>query len=212
MLAGIGMSIVDQTTPISGWEHVISHYLDLRAVADRRATGLHGAQVGAGTLISALAFEELLAGGDAVWRRPQPAFDMGQARQSIEQHFKPFDSAGGMIDELWREYGIKAERIAAGLARWPRIAERWFSGEMAAQLRRYVRPAAVILKALRDAQAETDLAAASVANDRALARSSILHGHKVRSRFTLGDVLELLGLLTPVAADRWLAAARGQVP
>ena len=36
-------------------------------------------------------------------------------------------------------------------------------------------------------------------------RSAIVHGHKVRNRFTLGDVLELLGLLTPTLADQWLA-------
>lgn len=208
MLAGIGMSIVDQTTPISGWEHVMSHYLDLRAVAANRPTGLHGAQVGAGTLIAARAFEELLAAGDSVWRRGKPTFDPDQARRSIEQHFAPFDSGGGMIEELWREYGAKVERIARGLERWPTIVEDWVSGRIPDQLRRFVRPAAVVAKALRDAHAETDLSTASGTRDKACVRSAILHGHRVRSRFTLGDVLELMGLLTPAAADRWLAADR----
>jgi glycerol-1-phosphate dehydrogenase [NAD(P)+] len=206
MLAGIGMSIVDQTTPISGWEHVMSHYLDLRAVAADRPTGLHGAQVGAGTLIAALAFEELLGTREAFWRSARPVFDVDAARKSIEEHFKPFDADGGMIEELWREYGAKAERIRQGLSRWPRVVERWLSGDIPAQLQRYVRRAEVVATALGQAEAEMDLAAASGTADRILARSAILYGHKVRSRFTLGDVLEILGLLTPAAADRWLTA------
>jgi len=204
MLAGIGMSIVDQTTPISGWEHVISHYLDLRAMAAGRPTGLHGAQVGAGTLIAAVAFEDLLSVGETICRRIQPRFDVGAARRSIEEHFKPFDADGGMIQELWREYGLKADRIAAGLTRWSRVVEGWRSGYIADQLNRYVRPAKVVVKALAEARAESDLAASSGTNDRILAREAVLYGHKVRSRFTLGDVLELFGLLTPTAADRWL--------
>jgi glycerol-1-phosphate dehydrogenase [NAD(P)+] len=206
MLAGIGMSIVDQTTPISGWEHVLSHYLDLRAMAAGRSPGLHGAQVGAATLVSATAFEELLATQDAVWDL-QPSFDLDQARCSIEQHFAPFDN-GGTVAELWRDYAVKANRIVEALSQWPDVADRWRSGELDEQLRRYVRTSAVVARALQQACAATDLASASVTEDHDLVRSAILHGHRVRRRFTLGDVLELLGLLTPAVADRWLAVGR----
>ncbi|MBN1346824.1 MAG: iron-containing alcohol dehydrogenase [Phycisphaerae bacterium] len=203
MLAGIGMSIVDQTTPISGWEHVLSHYLDLRAMADDRPTGLHGAQVGASTLISALAFEELLNTGPETWSAP-PTFDTGRARREIETHFAPFDPTGGMVAELWRDYAVKAERIEAGLRDWPDVSDRWRSGDLPNGLRRYVRPRAVVENALRRAEADVDLAATSGTGDRDLARSAILHGHRVRRRFTMGDVLELLGLLGPNLAERWL--------
>ncbi len=207
MLAGIGMSIVDQTTPVSGWEHVLSHYLDLRAMAADRDTGLHGAQVGAAALISATAFETLLAAHDDVWRRP-PSFQPDQARRRIHEHFGPFDTDGEMVAELWRDYAVKADRIVEALARWSNVADRWHSGDLPDQLRRFVRPSAVVGDALRRAGAEADLVSASGTGDRDLARSAILHGHRVRRRFTLGDVLELLGLLTPSVADRWLAIGR----
>ncbi len=203
MLAGIAMSIVDQTTPISGWEHVLSHYLDLRAMQAGRPTGLHGAQVGAATLISAQAFESLLAAGDSAWST-RLAYDLDDARRRIETHFAPLDPSGRMIAELWNDYAVKAERIADALKDWPQFAEQAHSGEMARQLRRFVRPADVIAKALATAGVEVDLGRASGTNDDDLARSAVLHGHRVRRRFTLGDVLELLGLLTDDAVTRWL--------
>ncbi len=209
MLAGIGMSIVDQTTPISGWEHVLSHYLDLRAMAAGRDTGLHGAQVGAATLIAATAFEQLLAVGDDVWRSC-PEFDMDTQRQEIERHFGSFDHDGGMVAELWRDYAVKVERIAHALTRWSDVAGRWRDGELPEGLRRFVRPASIVGKALEEACAEVDLAAASGTGDDALARAAVLHGHRVRRRFTLGDVLELLGLLSSGVADRWLGVGRSR--
>ncbi len=58
LLGGMAMSIVNQTAPLSGWEHVISHFLDLTAHADLRLPALHGAQVGVATLVSARAYEQ----------------------------------------------------------------------------------------------------------------------------------------------------------
>ncbi len=204
MLAGIGMSIVDQTTPISGWEHVLSHYLDLRAMAAGRTPGLHGAQVGAATLISATAFEALLAVQDSAWSAA-PTFDVDQARTRIERHFGPFDPNGEMVGELWRDYANKADRIAEAGSRWPDVADRWRDGELPGRLRRFVRPVAVVRDALLRGNVDVDLASASGTDDPELARSAILHGHRVRRRFTLGDVLELLGMLTPTVADEWLS-------
>jgi len=209
MLAGIGMSIVDQTTPISGWEHVLSHYLDLRAMAAGRTPGLHGAQVGAATLISAMAFEALLAAEEAVWSGA-PTFDVGQARTKIERHFGPYDPKGDMVGELWQDYANKADRIAEGVSRWPDVADRWRDGELPEQLRQFVRPAAVVRDALRRGEVDVDLASASGTDDPELARSAILHGHRVRRRFTLGDMLELLGMLTPTVADEWLNVGRSR--
>ncbi len=205
MLAGIGMSIVDQTTPISGWEHVMSHYLDLRAMAAHRPVGLHGAQVGAATLIAAKAFEEIISAGTSFWDRPAPTFDMSQARRQIEEHFRPLDRTGGMIEELWREYGVKAQRIAGAMKNWPRVVQAWKDGTALRQLQQYVRPASVVAGALTQAQAVTNLVESSGTTDPEPARSAVLCGHLVRNRFTLGDILSLFGALTPSAVQRWMA-------
>ncbi len=60
LLAGYAMSVVGTTTPISGWEHVMSHYLDLWNSALARPVNLHGLQVAAGTFVATRAYQEFL--------------------------------------------------------------------------------------------------------------------------------------------------------
>ena len=59
-MAGVSMSLCNQTTPLSGYEHVISHGLDFLRLSSKRVLVLHGEQVSLSTLSSAMSYEWLL--------------------------------------------------------------------------------------------------------------------------------------------------------
>jgi glycerol-1-phosphate dehydrogenase [NAD(P)+] len=59
-MAGIAMSVSGETTPLSGFEHVISHGLDFLRLTSGRELVFHGEQVGLACLTSAKAIDWLL--------------------------------------------------------------------------------------------------------------------------------------------------------
>ena len=59
-MAGIAMTVSRETTPLSGFEHVISHGLDFYSMTFGRTMPLHGEQVALGSLISAQLYEWVL--------------------------------------------------------------------------------------------------------------------------------------------------------
>lgn len=59
-MAGIAMSVSGETTPLSGFEHVISHGLDFLRLTSGRELVFHGEQVALGCLTSARAFDWLI--------------------------------------------------------------------------------------------------------------------------------------------------------
>ncbi len=61
MLSGFAMTIAGSSSPASGGEHLVSHYLDMTAHAHGLAHDFHGCQVGVGTIAAAFVYEKLLA-------------------------------------------------------------------------------------------------------------------------------------------------------
>jgi glycerol-1-phosphate dehydrogenase [NAD(P)+] len=59
-MAGIAMSLSGETTPLSGYEHVISHGLDFLRLTSNRPLVLHGEQVALASLTSAMSYDWLL--------------------------------------------------------------------------------------------------------------------------------------------------------
>ncbi len=61
MLSGLAMSVAGSSSPASGGEHLISHYIDMTAHAFGQSYDFHGCQVGVGTLVTAHFYEKLWA-------------------------------------------------------------------------------------------------------------------------------------------------------
>ena len=60
-MAGIAMSVSGETTPLSGYEHTISHALDYLRLTSKRALCWHGEQVALASLSSAESYDQLLS-------------------------------------------------------------------------------------------------------------------------------------------------------
>jgi glycerol-1-phosphate dehydrogenase [NAD(P)+] len=194
LLAGMAMSIVNQTAPLSGWEHVISHFLDLTAAADRRETALHGAQVGVGTLVSARAYESALEQFDIgllaneLYRPDEP----GLVRRALAEY--AFDES--LLAEIERDLVTKAERWRGARPRRLEFIDRWRAAEITTALRDRVRDPTFIAEALRRAGAPCSCDALDHPVPDNTARNAVAHAHLIRARFTLGDLLAAGGWLS----------------
>jgi glycerol-1-phosphate dehydrogenase [NAD(P)+] len=112
VLSGCGMTVVNGSYPASQGEHLISHYIDMFAPADRPPF-LHGEQVGVATLTMARIQEAILAQGPPVVRASTVT------RDDLVRGF------GAVGPACWDEFvgkRLDAERAAAFNAR---IAEAW---------------------------------------------------------------------------------------
>ena len=137
VLSGLGMTICDGSYPASQGEHLISHYIDMRAPADRAAY-FHGEQVGVATLTMARIQESVLAAGP-----PRLSPDaVGQAE--LRRRFG--DDVG---ESCWREFAAKRLTDEARVRLQRHLDDHW--DEICASVRRAMIPSERIRDMLRRA-------------------------------------------------------------
>ena len=202
LLAGMTMSLVNQTAPLSGWEHALGHYLDLTAAHDGREPALHGGQVGVGTLVAARAYER--AWNELDLDRLTDDQDDAVYRKTIENAFRRYDTGGHLLPEIWRDFERKLTRWRAARDARRAFVERHRGGALDAFLRDAVRPAAEIEEALRRAGAPRRFADLNEPIRRSSAHAAVRYAHPIRARFTLGDLLSETGWLDDAHADELL--------
>lgn len=190
--AGLAMSVVNQTAPLSGWEHVISHWLDMTAEGWQRQPALHGEQVGVATLVAARAYERLWPALDraALGGSLDPAV-VSEWRAAITSRFARLPGGEAMAAEAWRDVSRKLEAWRAAEPVRRAFVARLDQAQT--ELDRLVRPAAQVETALRAAGAPTEFGQMSQPVPAEAAREAIGHAHLVRARLTLGDLLALGG-------------------
>lgn len=109
-IRGIGTGISGSTACLSGVEHLVSHMLDMYAVARGHEVGLHGAQVGVASVVAASAWDHLFAQARS-GRVIAPATDGDEAR--VREAFAACDPSGALGRECWRDYSAKRGAWAA---------------------------------------------------------------------------------------------------
>lgn len=198
LLAGMAMSIMNQTAPVSGWEHVISHFLDLTAETDGRLPALHGEQVGVGTLVAARAYEQTWStlALEPILEDADPA----EIRKPIETLFSPYDRTGGLVAEIWRDLEHKLVRWNGAIADRRQFVARKKAGAYEEFMRTHVRPSHAVADALRRAGAPTSFLALTQPVPPSAARAAVTGSHFIRARFTLGDLLWHTHWLTDTTA------------
>lgn len=202
---GVVTGVAGTTATLSGVEHLVSHMLDLHHAEHHLPMGLHGAQVGAASVVAACAWElldERLAAHPGARLRPE-LLEEDAARTAVEA---TFDHLGErVVAECWRDYSVKLavvrerrEHVDALLADWGSVADR---------LRSLVRPSEELAAGLREARAAATLAELDPAVNDGLARWAVGGCHRMRNRFTVVDLLHLLGWWEPADVEEVLARA-----
>ena len=209
---GVVTGVVGTTAAMSGAEHVISHMLDMRRGAKGLEIGLHGAQVGVAAVVSSAAWEHLYAvldpaalTGQALDALFPDAEQIAARRPAVLAAFADLDADGRLGDECWRDYSAKLTRwstarpaVEAVLADWDR--HRATVEELRIDSR-------TLGAGLVAAGAPARFAELEPSIDDATARWAVGHCHLMRNRFTVVDLLDLLGRWTEEDRDAVLAAA-----
>ena len=183
VLSGIGMTLCGGSYPASQGEHLISHYLEMRA-PDASAS-LHGEQVAVATTTMARLQEAML---DA------PAPVLGATRvdeRTLQAHFGTEVGAA-----CWRDFSPKRLDAAQAALLTERAAAEWPALRTAA--RAACIPAERIESILRRAGAPRR--AADIGVNAATWEAAVRHARFLRNRFTFLDLADEAGVLVSAVA------------
>jgi glycerol-1-phosphate dehydrogenase [NAD(P)+] len=205
-LSGISMGVAGRTSPGSGMEHTVSHLLEM-AAHDNGVAPLHGAKVGALSVLAALLWEHVReaarSGSLDRLRFPSPQEMEGR----VHDAFSTLDPTGRIARECWSDYARKLQRWHDSAEIVRTSAARWTS--LDAHLDELLAPPQRLIEALQLAGAPIRLSELGV--DATTARWALTNCHLMRDRFTVADLAFLMGLWEADDVDRLLdeAAALG---
>jgi len=187
LLSGFSMAIAGSSSPASGGEHLISHYLDMKHSLYGKANDLHGIQVGVATVHCLGLWEQVLAldpsAVDAeALSKAQPTPEDAEALIRED-----WDGIAGEVLAQWREKERDAGYVKTEI-------ERVVSG--LEELRNLIRPDFLNARTVRRAIEESggpvvieDTHASTGEYYNALQRARF-----IRNRFTILDLAAELGL------------------
>lgn len=189
-VSGLSMGVANRTSPSSGTEHLVSHLLEMQADALSIRGASHGSQVGAANVFAALVWERVRR--HLMGQRPKVTLDHLASKDDVLSAFSHLDPTGAMAEECWRDYEVKARWIREHLNDIAAVVTSWPTHDRA--VGELLKPVEVIASALRRAQAPIAFSQLDPAPRPEVARWAAANCHRIRRRFTVIDLAELLGL------------------
>jgi glycerol-1-phosphate dehydrogenase [NAD(P)+] len=95
LFSGVAMTLAGSSAPASGGEHLISHFFDMRESLTGIKPNLHGLQVGAGLILSAVCYQKLAA------------LEERDLKNSAE---KIFEADASKIPSIWGDLAAEVEK------------------------------------------------------------------------------------------------------
>ena len=193
LLSGISMMLAGTSSPASGGEHLVSHYLDMSEAGWQRAPFLHGEQVAVGTRASLALYRRLFeAGGRPDPEAAAPVEPPGPAFDALHAHL-----GGAARAELAREAAAKRDLAGGRSVRAARAEGAW--RELATRLSPHVAAGGGIEEAMGAAGVPARFDAIGVTRPRA--EHVLRAARHLRRRYTVLDLACDLGRLDPWAAE-----------
>jgi glycerol-1-phosphate dehydrogenase [NAD(P)+] len=190
-LGGLAMSLSHATAPLSGYEHVISHVLDLLAEHQKRPLAQHGTQVALATLLTTAAYQAFfdeLEPAEVNLENCYPTEAKMKAR--VEAAFSPLDPTGQVAAECWSDYKVKLDAWHAHRADFEDALRDW--PDVQAQLRSLVKRPAVASRILHAIASPVRFEGLTPAPTAAEVQFAFRSAPLIRHRFTLGDLFVFL--------------------
>ena len=203
-MRGIVTGVGGTTAVLSGMEHLFSHMLDMVNGEKGGAMGLHGAQVGVGSVFRAAAWEEFR---DRMDHTPLSVADLfpdpDTFKPQVEAAFAELDPSGRVGDECWSRFRVKMEawhrsrpKVEAFFADWAANRDRHDA---------LIFDAATMAGYLHRAQAPNRYFELEPAPSEATMRWTVGNCQFMRERFTVADLLTLAGWWDADGVDRVVA-------
>jgi glycerol-1-phosphate dehydrogenase [NAD(P)+] len=190
-LGGLAMSLSHATAPLSGYEHVISHLLDLIADQTPRPLAQHGTQVALATLLTTSAYQVFFDEFEPAEVNLENCYPSeAQMRARLDAAFSILDPTGRVAAECWADYKFKLEAWHAhredfkeALRDWPNIRLRLQSLVKSPEVTARIMNA--VLSPITFAELEPPPGEAEV-------QFAFTNASLIRRRFTLGDLFVFL--------------------
>jgi glycerol-1-phosphate dehydrogenase [NAD(P)+] len=187
-LGGLAMSLSHATTPMSGFEHVMSHVLDLQAEINHAPLTVHGSQVALATLAGTEMYHRFLSNFDPTAVKIEDCFPtMDSMKERIFANFGTLDPSGKAGAECWADYQQKLEKWHAHRADFAVALRDWNS--LRTELLKETRSPNAILQILQKAGAPMRWSQLKPAIREEEARFAFMNASLMRKRLTLGDIL-----------------------
>jgi glycerol-1-phosphate dehydrogenase [NAD(P)+] len=191
-LGGLAMSLSHATTPLSGYEHVMSHILDLLNEKQHKPLNIHGSQIALTTLLASQAYRTFLTTFTPRDVNLAACFpDPQTMRTHILDNFLEVDSSGKAGEECWSDYCIKLERWNNHQNAVKQFLAGWSS--VKAEITALARPPETILRILQVLDAPLHFHQLSSPCGGKEVCFSFMNAPFMRKRLTLGDVLFFFG-------------------
>lgn len=190
-LGGLAMSLSHATAPLSGYEHVISHVLDLVAEQRVRSLAQHGTQVALATLLTTGAYQVFFQEFEPAEVNLERCYPTeAQMKARIEDAFSPLDPTGRVAAECWSDYKVKLEAWHAHRATFEAALRDW--PDIQTKLRSLVEPPEVALRILHAIASPVYFEDLRPAPTDAEVEFAFRSAPLIRRRFTLGDLFVFL--------------------
>jgi len=190
-LAGLAMSLSHATAPLSGFEHVISHVLDLIAEGLHRPLAQHGTQVALATLLTTEAYRIFLNEFEPAEVNLDRCYPTeAQMRVRIEAAFITLDSSGRVAAECWTDYALKLEAWHAHRADFAEALRDWPAART--KLGSLVKPPELAARILREVASPLRFTELTPPPAEAEVKFAFLNAPLIRRRLTLGDLFIFL--------------------
>jgi len=185
--SGIVMQKAGHSKPASGGEHHLSHFWEMAALLEGKLPALHGAKVGVSTLVALQAQEWLMKEHvtPSTWEqaeREATNFNPAAWHEEIRQSYA---NVSDEILALWPN-----ENAQTRLALLKRIQDKWPS------LQGLLYQNAGLLGQVKSALAGLGCPTlpATIGVSRDVFMAGVMHAHRLRQRFTIWRLLDIMGL------------------
>lgn len=178
VLSGFGMTICGGSYPASQGEHLIAHYIEMRA-GDDLPPSFHGEQIAVTTLTMARLQERILAG-------PPPVVRPSDVQANdFEAYYGPTTGAS-----CWREFAKKRLDAESAAAMNERLASSWT--EIVEEIKEISLPADHLTDAAKKIGAPSSCG--DIGLSESFYREATVRAREIRDRFTFLDLAADSGL------------------
>ena len=189
--SGIGVSLLNASTPLSGYEHIISHLIDQQAEFQNKPLASHGLQVVLATLLLSVAYRFFLDNFNPAEVNPDLCYPSAESmKRRIYETFSGIDPSGKAAAECWEQYAIKLNAWHANRDSFERFMQEW--PENRRSIERYLRSPEYIAALLSRLGAPLSFEELQPPVPEHAVRFAFLHAPLIRRRLTLGDLLIFL--------------------
>jgi len=188
-------------------EHLISHMLDMRAVASHEPVGLHGAQVGVASLVGAMAWRYLAEVLNEVSAPTAP--NREQVLADVKAAFAEIDPAGKLTAECVSDVTKKLDTWERVLPQASELIASWQANP--ALLNQLAPNAPLLAQALTNAGAPKGIDDLEPWITDEIWSWAVGHCQLMRNRFTVVDLLYFLGRWQPADVARVIEMANAAV-